>query len=64
MSNKENNQISQLQILNENISSQTSSLAAQKRRGNLPCEKQPSCPFHGTWRKDTKSAGGNKGWCM
>ena len=64
MSNKENNQSSSLQNLNENISSQTSYLAAQKRRGNLPCGKQPSCPYHGTWRKDTKSAGGNKGWCM
>ncbi len=34
-----------------------------RRRCDLPCEKKPECPNLGFWRKDTKSAGGGKGWC-
>ena len=34
------------------------------RRCDIPCQKQPKCPFAGSWRKDTKSAGGEKGWCV
>ena len=33
------------------------------RRGDIDCQKQPTCPYKGFWRKDTKTAGRGKGWC-
>ena len=38
--------------------------AIKKRKGDFPCQKLPNCPFVGCWRKDTKTAGGGKGWCI
>ena len=63
MSQVPNNQCT----LSLNIQENSSYLQAQfltNRRGNKPCEKQPKCPFAGSWRKDTKSAGGEKYWCV
>ena len=35
----------------------------KRRRCDIACLKQPECPNKGSWRKDTKTAGGGKGWC-
>ena len=34
-----------------------------RRRGDIDCQIQPTCPYKGFWRKDTKTAGRGKGWC-
>ena len=35
----------------------------KRRRGDIPCKKEPKCPYNGFWRADTKSAGGEKSLC-
>ena len=63
MSSLKNNQLSE-SGLNADLNNKKQQIVEKKhRRCDLPCQKQPECPFDGTWRKDTKTAGGEKGWC-
>jgi hypothetical protein len=58
-----NNQFTSYLVKNEENSLNEEAQAERKRRGNLICKRQPLCPYDGTWRKDTKSAGGGKELC-
>ena len=36
----------------------------KSRRGDLACQKKSECPYKGSWRKDTKKAGGGRDLCI
>ena len=63
MSHLESNQ-STKETLSTNSNLNLKELDENKRRWcDIPCWKEPKCPYDCFWRIDTKSAGGEKGLC-
>ena len=63
MSHLENNQNTKSVLFSDLNIKQHQSEDQKSRRGDRACKKQPECPYFGSWRTDTKTAGGGKDWC-